>query len=366
MAYAKIIFPANTHVLKKLKDIAKFCAGQVTSTSQFESATTSLSTVVTTEAAGWTLADSNSSFEATGTATKAEYRVKATCVVTSKTKFCAIKAFNAISSPTSATVSISSPTAVATTGRLITTIGTDTTGSALTNETFFIKTSNATNAGANWVVTDQSAVDLSATEFYVSCTNRKIIIVSSGTTNIISGVLEFEETRHTQAFSCLPVINFSSRLFTTNFSLGGTAGSPSIDTTNNTVSATGGSTSTGGSTTINQVCGLTNWYSKIDTLRMNRTHYDFFSNALLVQPPPELNTQDEYVYPLVELISVQTSAGEGIFNYSKLTDLYLTYRLSATVANGFEITVGADTYVIVTIGISTSPTDMRSLCIKKA
>ena len=92
MAYARLAFSYTATVQQKLKDIAKFCTGAVASVTDLEFATQNQSTVVTTEPAGWTMADAASALESSGVATIVEYRLQAPCVNTSKIKYCALSA----------------------------------------------------------------------------------------------------------------------------------------------------------------------------------------------------------------------------------------------------------------------------------
>ena len=84
MAYAKLVFPANTFVLRKLKEVARFATGQISSVSDLEFADQSLSEIVITDSPGWSL--EAQSFESAGTATESQYRLKALCVNNSKYK----------------------------------------------------------------------------------------------------------------------------------------------------------------------------------------------------------------------------------------------------------------------------------------
>ena len=97
MAYARLFFPSagiTSIPQKRLKDIAKFCTGAVSSVADLEFAFQANSTVITTEPAGWTMADAASALESTGVATITEYRLQAPCVNTSKIKYCALSAWN--------------------------------------------------------------------------------------------------------------------------------------------------------------------------------------------------------------------------------------------------------------------------------
>jgi len=156
MAYARLIFPYTATVQQKLKDIAKFCTGATTSTSNLEFATQNQSTVVTTEPAGWTMADAASALESSGTATITEYRLQAPCVDTSKIKYCALSAW------TSATLRQSTnntrPGAAATTGFLYIPIGTSVSGNALVNPIWYFGTN--TTGSANSSATIRFAVNL--------------------------------------------------------------------------------------------------------------------------------------------------------------------------------------------------------------
>ena len=369
MAYARLVFPANTPVLRKLKDIAKVCTGVATSINQLEFITPTSSELISAESAGWTLADADSAFESNGVASKVEYRLYSNCVNSSKQKFCALKCFNPFNQVTlSGDKVITYPTTTSITGGLVVTAGTSVTNSSLTSEALFLRTALNGNT-TNWSVTDNSSIDISANEFYISVSNRKLIIANTFSFNSISGILEFPETVNTAFYNNVPMVAFTARSPLQDAVSGGSVASPpTISAISNSIRVNGTSTSSGASATIFRLAALVDWFNSRDTIRSNRNITStFFTDCLSIQPPLTLASDTLLAYPLQEMISVRSSMGEGIHNYSRLTETYITNRQPTTVTNGHEMTINnGASYVILTLGNSADSTNMRSICIKKA
>ena len=196
--------------------------------------------------------------------------------------------------------------------------------------------------------------------------NRKLIVFSaSGSLGpCIVMNLEFPENIQTTSANNLPFININMAI----------ASQDSDPTGSNLIllpnylsrgAATGGST-------IYRHAWLTNWYDSISKTRQTQlagyagTTFAGYLNPYYISVNPSLsvNSAGTSVYPLIEFVDVRYSRGEGIHNYSTLTDTFYTYRSSSYSASGDEITVGSDTYVTLTLGSSTA--NYKTICVKKA
>jgi hypothetical protein len=351
MAYARLIFSGTVTVQQKLKEIANVCTGGITSNTQLEFANTSQSIVISTEPAGWTIADANSSIESTGTATKVQYRLSSPCVNTSKTKYCELSALASQTLSTSGTVFNTRPAAAATTGYLWVPIGSAVSANTLTNAVWYFNSYGPTGGSASTTVYNPS-LSSTVTEYFISVTNRKLIVFASSGGNgpAIIMNLEFPETTYTTTWGNLPLIN----IFMNDSSRPAPVAEPQGT---NYILSNGQS--------VYRTSWLTNWYDLSLSARA-QTRADIASSQYYIVNPPSLtvNSAGTSVYPLYPFIDTRTSKGEGIHNYTTLTNTYYTYRSAAYTAVGDEITVGSDTYVVLTIGSAT--TYNRCICIKKA
>jgi hypothetical protein len=85
---------------------------------------------------------------------------------------------------------------------------------------------------------------------------------------------------------------------------------------------------------------------------------EFFTTPVLT-----VNSSGTSAYPLLPLVDVRTTHGEGIHNYSSLTEMYMTYRSAAYAGQGDTLTVGATEYIVLQVGDAT--TNYRAYAIKK-
>lgn len=350
MAYATLAFASTVSVAQKLKDIIKVVTGAATSVSQLEFATQAASEVINTEPAGWTLADAASALEASGTATKTEYRVSAPCVDSSKTKFAALSLRDRSSSNANTAVTLPRPTASGTSGVMYIPIGSGVSASALVNlcgEPLIMQDGTGTSCVSNTAL----HMGVAGTTYYISVSARKLVVVAPSNQNTANlstfMILEFPETPATVAYNNVPFAQIQySNLRTAN---GGSYDFNSIGNGSTTVEAF-----------VHRGVGFTNWYRSTDFARANRFNdTEFTSDFVFLPTVPAVVTNPVgggSLYPLMPIIDVRSAYGEGIHYYSSLTDVYYT----ATGISGDTITVGGDTYVICTVGNS------RSICLKKA
>jgi len=350
MAYARLIFPSTVTVQQKLKEIANVCTGGITSNTQLEFANTSQSIVINTEPAGWSIADANSSIEATGTATKVQYRLSAPCVNSSKTKYCELGALTSQTITSSVSQNNTRPAAAATTGYLWIPIGSAVSANTLTNAIWYFNNYGGA-AGGQTVNVYGLSLSSSATEYFISVTNRKLIVFASSVNNgpTIHMNLEFPETQHTSIWSNLPFIN----IFLNDSSR--TNGTEPLST--NSIA--------GGPQSIYKTAWFTNWYDMTSGTRTQvRADQTLGQYYIPNSPSQSITSSGTPVYPLCEFVDVRTTKGEGVHNYSVLTNTYYTYKTTNYSASGDETTIGGDTYVLLTIG--SSSTYWRTIAIKKA
>jgi len=346
MAYARLIFPTTATVQQKLKDIAKICIGTTTTTANLEFATQASSTVVSTEAAGWSIVDANSAIEANGVATITSYRISAPCANVAKTKYCELSSW--VNQGLAGAGALNTrPTANASVGFLYIPVGTAVSANTLVNPTwYFANCFGGSGGGGQTVYT----ANLAVTEIYVSVTSRKLIVSTPNNGTVMN--LEFPETGHTTQWNNLPVVNLIlNQPQTGKISYGGYG-----------INFMGANPSGGA---LYQLASFTNWYSTLDNTRTSRLAEDG-SKSFYMPNPPNLSVTSTGAasYPLYPFIDDRNNRGEAVHNYSALTDTYYTYRSSSYSANGDEITVGTSTYVVLSVGTSTA--NYRSVCIKKA
>jgi len=361
MAFARLIFPVGTTVQQKLKDIAKICTGATTTTANLEFASQTNSTVVSTESAGWTLADAASAFEANGTATNTSYRLSSPCVNTSKTKYCELSAWVNQGYAANGIIANTRPAAAATTGYMYIPIGTGVSANALVNPIWYLGTVYNNNGSG---VFTAYAVDLSNTtstlEYFVSVSARKLVVVAAGSTAIMN--LEFPETAHTTQWNNLPLININ-------------IGSP--QTVNNIATPTVAAYPAnyvflGGAIAgfyFYQSSWFTNWYSVVDGLRsVYRSADDCLKSYYMPTPPSRgTNASGNSVFPLNPFIDIRHTRGEGTHNYSALTDVYYTTRIGTYTGRGEEIVApNGDTYVLTSAFNTIGTPTPRVLALKKA
>lgn len=357
MAYAKLVFPTGTAALKKLKEIARFATGVVTGSAGLEFADQSLSEVVITDPAGWSL--QAQSFEATNTATATQYRLTAPCVDSSKNKAVLMGTYSTrqlvddYDGPWGqATAYYAVPSTAATTAFLWFQMGSSWSGNTLNNPTTIWQSLIQGSAAYSAATRNDPGVGLSSSTIYVSATARKIIVFgveSTGITNMAS-ILEFKETAHTTKNSNIPALCSNAARFD--------ADSPVVTTA--AIWASPG--------TVHNIYyshQLANWFVPALGTRAIRNESDYGVNNVEFFTSPSLTVTSAGLasYPLVPLTSIRTVYGEGIHNYSDLTDFYATFRGSNYQGFGDTIDVGGATYVILQCGPATA--NYRAFAIKK-
>ena len=356
MAYAKLVFPAGVTALKKLKEIARFATGVITSTANLEFADSVLSEVVITDAAGWSL--QAQSFESSGTATATSYRLTAPCVNVAKNKCVLMGTYSARSAASpavlGATGSYVAPTSVATTGFLWFQAGASWSVSTLNNPTTIWQTVTTISGGSAANATrNDPGVGLSSDTIFVSSTGRKLMVFAVESTGITSmaSVLEFKETAHTTKNNNIPLLCSNSTRFD--------ADSPIVTATNLNVAG-------GASANVYYSHQLVNWYVPALGTTTTRNLSDYGVNITeFFTSPATLNITSlgAPAYPLIPITDIRTVYGEGIHNYSDLTDFYITYRGAAYTAQGDTLDVAGTTYVIVQCGLAAA--SYRAFAIKK-
>ena len=358
MAYAKLVFPAETFVLRKLKEVVRFATGQISSVSNLEFADQSLSEIVITDAPGWSL--QAQSFESSGTATISDYRLTAPCVNTSKYKNLRIRTTasgDRVSGHfTTQTPWNTAPSSTSTTGYGVFIMGSSWTSTTLNNSTWQI---TAAGSAANVGLPENVGVpyfNMNGTTIHVFSSQRKLIVFSGdGALKLTyASMLEFPETQHTIKHSNIPCL-----VSTTKY-----AHSDSPYKVTATGVTPGG---TGSTDTYNYFYQhfFTDWYSPSLGTRTVRAIWDYGTNNVEYFSTPTLNitSAGQTAYPLIPMTDIRTIYGEGIHNYSTLTDMYITYRESAYVGHGDTIDVNGTDYVIMQVGDSAA--NYRAFAIKK-
>jgi len=167
--------------------------------------------------------------------------------------------------------------------------------------------------------------------------------------------LEFPETKSTIAYSNLPFINLALSATETSPTNGGVLSSG--NTTSETAAAT---------TTIYRSAWFTNWYDPTTATRVQRSaDTGFLGYYLPTTPTITLNSSNAVSHTLLPIIDIRYGVGDGIHNYSSLTDVYQVSRTPNYGGAGDESTLSnGDTYVFLTIGIASQ--DVKTIAIKKA
>jgi hypothetical protein len=360
MAYAKLVFPSGTYALQKLKEIARFSTGLISSTANLEFADQGLSEIVILDAPGWSLADSQV-FETSGVATASSYKIFANCVDSAYKKYARLSAydartFSAFSGGSIRTVYNNLVASSATAGFLNIQLGTGFSSGSLQNATWYLNyLQKGVTSGTNYTHTANiPGPSLSESTIYVFASSRKIIAVIPETTGRcdLASILEFPMTTHAIKNSLLPALAVTSRYLS--------ADSPSV--------AQDTPTSSSASNLVWNFyysCQLSNWrdISSDSFGRKNLSDYGSNNIEFFSTPSLNINSSGATAYPLIPFSDIRTVYGEGIHNYSKLTDMYLTYRESSYNGQGDTITVDGTDYVIMQVGDAIA--NYRALAIKK-
>lgn len=345
MAYALLTFSSGVTQPQRLKDIAKVITGAATAVTDLEFATQGSSEIVSSEPAGWTMADATSALEASGTATRAEYRFSAPCVDTSKIKYAGIGIYGQWSYNSNNTITNPKTT---TGNSIYLYTGSGVASSAVTNPVVGPFTiGDITGTSAFWY---PAIVATGAFQYIISVTNRKIIVVApTNQNNSINGiqmVLEFPETSATTLYNNVPVMCYHS--FDMKVGNTGVVG-PDVDV-NRAVAQNG-------EVAVNRIAGFSNWFRRSANNRAVR-FADDCTNFLYCPTVPVAGinpSTGQTQNPLIPILDFRQTFGEGTHDYSSLTGLYFT----RTIVHLDTITVGGDTYV----GIAQNG---RFFCVKKA
>jgi hypothetical protein len=333
MAYAKLVFPSGTHSLKKLKEIARFATGQISSLANLEFANQSLSEISIVDEPGWTN-ETATSFEATGTATRYYYNLNAPCVDSSKIKKFQMIAvtrrddFYNLGTQNTRYDYQGAVGSTATTGFLV----------SRTYESSDPTTGNADVGSTTWyfnyliaygiinnnhhVYATIPATSLSETTIYISCSSRKLIIFSpeaSGRSDYISA-LEFPETQDTKITGNIPALCSQSRYSNTkSYAYSGT-----------NIFYGYRPAGTGTKYTYHYVYSnhqLLNWKINSDNTIADRRHLNSHG---INNIESNIAPASVFVYgstaslPLIPLVNDRNATAENYQNYSELTDFYLT------------------------------------------
>lgn len=358
MAIAKITFPGNITPVQKLKDIAKFCAGQIANVSNFEFALPSLSNI-SNATTGWSLMPTTA-FEATGTATRSYYNLSST-TATGSAKYCQLKCFSPFKN-----IAISSSPSISTISSTI-----DNSNAALcilasnkldqngelSNPATYIEKAYSTFTTATLSrLYDNSNVDLTATDFYIIASNKKIIICSIGTSTVsVYGLLEFTPNYTAQVTNSCPLFVFSSSsLYKANSTTAATSTpfftfeSSELNTIkiNTTVS-------TSGTSYIWRKAFLIDYYNFVDRLMLTRDVSSDLTDMLFAIPPMLTTATGLPLFTLQEMIVNRMVDSGAVRNYSSYSDTYLMSRPSTLVTSGDEVSDGTNSYIIFTVGNST-------------
>lgn len=356
MAYAKLIFPAGLTAVKKLKDIARFCAG-ATSLSSFEFIDSVNSEIVVTEPHGWSIVSSISSLEAVGAATKAEYCLQSTSVG-GKTIYCALSTKNTAVTPqlwgAGTPYDYPRPGASSTDACLIAAIGTDIDvgNSTIQNKSWDMQGFITNVAGTYYFMTAANGAGayLNANVYYIRVTKSGLIIVSQGidSNTSFTSVLEFPETEHTLRTGNLPYLSFSACACNVDsfYSAG------SFSWTDNACT-TGRPNANAANFVLDMNAQFTNWrqanggLTKFTPAVWNLSNVNArYSYDCVNSPSLTITSTGQSAYSLVPIIGNRSLVNEGVHDYSTLSKLYQTFWSSGDYTNGNELTVGSDTYVL--------------------
>jgi hypothetical protein len=338
MAYAKLVFQPGVYALKKLKEIVRFATGQISTTADLEFAEQNMSEVVIVDAPGWTL--EAQSFESSGIATADTYRLTAPCVNPAKVKNLLIETRDLRYILTQNATSTAAISSTATVGYIDFILGTSWSGTTLNNKTSSIKTFGPSGNSEYHVVWGTS---LESDIIYVFSSARKLIVFSPENSGRyeMETVLEFPETVHASKHDNIPVLvsSFSSAYRDSPYKSNPLSNSiilPSIS----------------GYGQFDYRHYLLNWYTPQLNTRANRAIWDWGVNNVEYHTSPTLtvNSSGQISYPLIPLTDVRVVYGEGIHNYSVLTDLYITGRPLAYSGYGDTITISGQDYVIIQVG----------------
>ena len=350
MAYAHLIFPPGTPVLGKLKDIAKFCSGNITNVMDLEFAIPNNSEIVLVEPPGWSLI--SSTIESRGLATKTDYTLMSKCLDASKVKYCGLITSTNFTTTSSALPSQIKPSSSSIAGVLYSPISSSIVGGKPFNPCFYVNVLNPNSTNTTFSV--YSCVDLSSRSIYISCSSRKLFIFSESTFNSFISNLEFPETQHTRANKNLPVLSFSAS------DIGRSALNANVNVSSGYVRAISSST-----VIVYNVSAFHNWYSTVDGLRQNRIVTGIFNQDSVLSPIAGSINKNGYpsvmFYPLVD---IRHSQGEETHFYSSLTDIYLSSRPPTFVSSGMEVTMNNETYTLLNSG--TSASTFETIAVKKA
>jgi hypothetical protein len=233
-------------------------------------------------------------------------------------------------------------------------MGSSWTSTTLNNPTTIWQSATRPTSPGGYGYRNDPGVGLSSDTIYVFSSARKLIIFgieSSGNVSMAS-ILEFKETAHTTKNNNIPAMCSNANRFD--------ADSPAV-----TVSTV--ALSMGQIFNVYYSHQLVNWHVPALGARATRNASDYgVNNVEFFTSPANLNitSTGTAAYPLIPLTDIRTIYGEGIHNYSDLTDFYITYRGAAYSAQGDTLTVGSDTYVVLQCGPATA--NYRAFAVKKA
>ena len=378
MAYAKLIFPTGLTAVKKLKDIARFCAGE-SNLSNFEFIDKINSEIVVIEPFGWSMVSSLSALEAPGTATRTEYCLQTTST-SGKTVYGALST-RALTNGggmgvwwgSGTSFTIGRPTTSATDAALICAVGTgiDAVNSTIANKSYDLKNFTTATSGSTFAFISAitGTVQLNANTYYVRVTSSCLMIIGSMSTEAsiaFTSILEFPETDHTIRNALTPYMTYS-----------GCYGN--MDPYNSGATSWNGSTNSinlgNSSPSFGIHAHFTNWTGANNTLLsltpavINLQTASRYVYGLVNSPSLTVDSSGNSCYSLVPIIGNRTSLNEGFHDYSSYSKVYQSYWSTGDYSAGNELTVGTDTYVLACIcsaAASPKATYSRQLAIKKA
>ena len=345
--YARLVFPTNTPILKKLKDIAKVCVGD-----------TNLEYVVPSSCeffqlipSGWKLEQMvfDGSFPT-------EYFLSAPCINPNKTKYVSLSAFVqnfTLNNAPGTTNILTAPDINSIQGSLFILGGSSVQNGVLQNASFVPKTFTKLGTTTNVQYLYKPRIDLGLNEVYISVTEQKIFIYSPSASPMFISSLEFPETQHTLRTGNIPNLLFGA----SNITLANINASTAYkhDYINNAVTETVGPVT---SITVERQATLANWFSSTDGNFIGRSSdggigFQYF-------PQTQVPISGKHIFS--PIMDIRVAIGEGTHNYSELTDVYFTTYPSSYMCFGDTIKIRGNEFVLFSIGTGTN---RRTLAVKK-
>lgn len=322
MAYARLFFPDGISSSRKLKELVRFCCGEILSASELEFASKELSEILIAQSPGWRLPFGNQFNDFSS-----EYSLESRCIDPTKNK----------------TIKIIARQKITTVSQVV---------------SLLPITSNDTEADA-WLLAESSAlnsyypntlipsvinsqfnlnakIDLAASDFYISCSKYHIFILSSSNINSFVAAIEFPETNYSKQHNLIP-ITLIGAAFLNDPNINCT-----LDYDTNSVS------SQNINCELNRYQILPFWKSSENfKIKSRSSLFDF--NTLFDSSSSKFNiTNSSFI--LTPILESRHKYGEGLHHYSALSNMFLTHTPQLSSITGQEISYNGFTFVLLNIG----------------